>query len=166
MDIPSKSFINKHQIDGIYIDFSKAFHCVDHVILLKKMSYLGIHENLHRWFSSYSLRNKSQLIALYGCSSTSFPVPPDVPQGSHLGPLLFLAFVNDQVHFISCQCLAYAADIIYIACCYKYYPLASVTKWLKCNKLVVHREHMALTIGKCQNMQHQWGCTSTCGCCM
>ena len=79
---------------GIFIDLSKAFDTVDHKILTKKLELYGIKDCNLRWFESY-LSNRKQFIT-YGDKQTNIEtITCRVPQGSILGPLLFLTFVND-----------------------------------------------------------------------
>ncbi|XP_041978634.1 odorant receptor 30a-like [Aricia agestis] len=82
------------QIDVIYTDFEKAFDRVDHLILLKKLQELGIHGDLLRWMESY-LSNRSQAVVMGGYRSDYIEMPTGVPQGSHLGPLLYNAYLYD-----------------------------------------------------------------------
>lgn len=101
------------QVDAIYTDYTKAFDRIDHVILLKKLNLAGIHGDLLRWFSSY-VSNRSQTVVLNGFSSHQCfsAIPSGVPQGSILGPLLFVLFTNDIVNcFHHSQFLLFADDM-------------------------------------------------------
>ena len=79
---------------AIFMDLSKAFDTLDHTILLSKSSYYGIGGNELNWFSSY-LSDRQQYVEINGVSSTLLSLKTGVPQGSILGPLLFLIYMND-----------------------------------------------------------------------
>ena len=83
---------NKYTL-GVFIDLSKAFDTVDH-ILLKKLSLYGIKNNSLKWFSSY-LSNRKQFIQAGDIKTSYEDIICGVPQGSILRPLLFIIYVND-----------------------------------------------------------------------
>lgn len=95
------------QVDVVYTDFEKAFDRVDHDLLLQKLCSLGIHGDLLRWVRSY-LSNRCQAVVLGGYKSDYINIPSGVPQGSHLGPLLYNAYIFD----IS-NCFSYASHLLY-----------------------------------------------------
>ena len=82
------------KVSVLFIDFRKAFDCVDHVILGEKLKALGVSEDMWIWLMDY-LANRSQLTQTDGASSESKPVKIEVPQGSLLRPRLFITYVND-----------------------------------------------------------------------
>ena len=81
-------------VDVIYLDFAKAFDKVDHGILLHKLQKLGVHGELGKWLHSF-LSNRKQRVTVRGTLSEASDVVSGVPQGSVLGPLLFLIMVGD-----------------------------------------------------------------------
>ena len=87
-------------IDMIYLDFSKAFDKVDFGILLHKLKSMGITDKLGKWFNHF-LVNRTQSVRIPGGSSSDCQVISGVPQGTVLGPLLFLILMSDVDEGIS-----------------------------------------------------------------
>ena len=95
----------------IVFDFSKAFDSVPHQRLLAKLNHYGIRGKNLQWRQSFLLDRK-QRVVLNGSSSPWSPVISGVPQGTVLGPLLFLLYINDIVDNITSQVSLFADDCI------------------------------------------------------
>ena len=127
----------------ILLDIQKTFDSVDHQILCKKLLALGIQSTA--WFNSY-LSDRKQLVNINGTESDPLLITYGVPQGSILGPLLFLCYVNDMPNSVDCLMLQYADDSALI--CSDKDPekigrilrtnLESCNKWLIENGLSLH----------------------------
>lgn len=94
---------------GIFVDFSRAFDTVNHAILLKKLSYYGIKGQFLELLTSY-LSGRTQYVSYGGRESTLLNILSGVPQGSVLGPLLFIIFVNDIVNITNVAKFVLFAD--------------------------------------------------------
>ena len=143
-------FIKQNNAKGFYtgmvlLDLQKAFDTVDHVILCNKLSEMGV--ECIDWFKSY-LTDRSQLVKINKVSSKSTKVTCGVPQGSILGPLLFLCYVNDMPTCIDndCKLLLYADDSVILFADKNpsviaeklSYVMNNCSTWLVDNKLSLH----------------------------
>ena len=143
-------FIRKEWDDGNYtgmvvLDLQKAFDTVDHKIMLGKLRAIGMTENSVKWFDSY-LTGRSQVVDIDGVLSGPKEITCGVPQGSILGPLLFLIYVNDMVDAVKCKLLLYADDSALMVSHSDVniiqerlsMELKAVNEWLIDNKLSLH----------------------------
>ena len=128
---------------GIFIDLSKPFDTVDHKILTKKLELYGIKDYNLRWFESY-LSNRKQFMTYGGKQTNIETITCGVPQGSYLGPLLFLIFVNDLHKVTKYLDPIMFADHTNLFCSHKNIKalfqivnnkLKLVTEWFLANKL-------------------------------
>ncbi len=144
---------------SIFIDLSKAFDTLDHQILLRKLKHYGIQDTPLNWFSSY-LTGRTQSVKFNGEVSAPISLKTGVPQGSVLGPLLFLIYINDITNASRLlQEILFADDTSLtstLSAFYVYRPknkndiaiisnsinieLTKITDWLKINKLSLNED--------------------------
>ena len=135
---------SKQSTIAIYLEFSKAFNKVNHNILMSKLLHNGVRGVMHYWFESY-LRNRKQYVSIKNCSSSMPNITLGVPQGSVLGTVLFLLYINDMyrssnqmrfVHFAA-DTTAFASDSdINNVHATVNRELVCVYNWLKANRLL------------------------------
>ena len=109
LNIWTESLSHGLPVDIIYLDFEKAFDKVPHERLLSQLTRYGVTGNLHSWIRDY-LHNRTQKVRVNGSFSSTAPVLSGVPQGSVLGPALFLVFVADASQIIKNFISLYADD--------------------------------------------------------
>ena len=143
---------NKYYL-AILLDFSKAFDTISHDILLKKLEHIGFRGPIHQWIKSY-LTNRKQFVNIGTSSSDILNTKMGVPQGSTLGPLLFILYINDMSDSLDDLNIVHFADDSTIHTSFNKHTniapyintkLSLISEWLTANKL-------HLNIGKTKYM--------------
>ena len=144
----------------LLIDFSKAFDMVDHNILLHKLNHYGIRGIAHKWFTSY-LSDRKQFVSINGTESSYKDMKYGVPQGSILGPLLFVIYINDLPGISSmARFILYADDANIIITGNTIYEIEdqlnllskSLVKWVDANGLLINLKKTNYIIFSRQNI--------------
>ena len=135
----------KLKTGGVFLDISKAFDCVPHNILLRKLEFYGFRDRSLMWFESY-LKNRSQYVEIKGKKSARYSPTLGVPQGGVLAPILFIMFVNDIIQSSSTLEFSIHADdtCLILSIDRKCYDetmareLSKVMNWFSCNELLLN----------------------------
>lgn len=102
VDDCSQALDHGHEVCIVFFDVCKAFDTVPHLPLLQTLDKLGLDKYLFRWIRNYLLQ-RTQYVAIDGCESQSLPAISGVPQGSVLGPLPFICYVNEVTSVVSSE---------------------------------------------------------------
>ena len=166
-DFISKCFDAKSQTHSIYTDFQRAFDVVPHKLLLLKMkSQFGIDANMLSWFQSY-LNNRFQRVIINGIQSEWYSVSSGVPQGSIIGPTLFLMYINDI-----CDCIKYSEILLFADDCKIYKEIQNhgdcillqddinrINQWCKVWQMKMHRDkcfYMNFTLKRSNDINYSY----------
>ena len=129
----------------ILLDFSKAFDKVSH---RQKLKFYGVRGNILDWITSFLIR-RTQNVACGGCTSTPSNVLSGMPQGSVLGPLLFLVYIYDITQELSSICHLYADDCILYRRIDSFTGVRALQNDLKLLELWEKKWKMSFNIDKC-----------------
>ncbi len=166
--------LNSHQsVHCLFLDMSKAFDSIPHERLLLKLQLFGVGGSLLLWFRNY-LTTRRQRVVLNGIYSNWLPVTSGVPQGSILGPLLFIVYMNDLDNVITCDYKMYADDVTlyhrivsYDDCSFLQSNLDSFMQWCsrwqmslqphKCEALCITNKRLPIHFTyQCSNYSLKW----------
>ena len=148
-------------VDTIYLDFAKAFDTVPHRRLIGKLESYGINGNILNWIKAF-LRGRSQVVKVNGVESESAPVLSGIPQGSVLGPILFVIYINNLPEAVRSEVFLYADDTKILHqitskddALTLQSDLDSLELWSKKWLLEFHPDKChVLTLGKFDNIKH------------
>ena len=155
---------NNYFAIGVFIDLQKAFDTVDHEILLHELNYYGIRGIANSWFKSY-LSDRRQYVSINGVDSNEVTMQFGVPQGSVLGPLLFLIYINDLNTAIKYCTTRHFADDTNLLIKNKSLKqlkkhlnldLRYLYKWLKANKISLNASKTELIIFRHPNKEPKY----------
>ena len=157
--ISTTESIRKHidqgkYVGGIFIDLEKGFNTVNHSILCEKLTYYGFRGKSNDLIKSF-LTGRQQFVSINGYDSDKRNISCGVPQGSTLGPLLFILYINDLIyslqkstssHFADDTCIMYANKKLKSLETTLNTELKGVTDWLQANRLSLNIDKTKLLI--------------------
>ena len=136
----------RQQVDAIYVDFSKAFDKLPQRLAVEKLKRIGLPDWLTQWIWSY-LTGRSAFVRLGDTVSESFDISSRVPQGTHLGPLIFVLFINDLCKLLKSPKFMYADDLktfraitSLLDCCALQSDIDLISEWCGINGMEVNTE--------------------------
>ena len=144
---------------GVFLDLSKAFDTIDHRILIRKLEYYGIRGITKSLFENY-LKDRKQIVKYNSVQSTEKTILTGVPQGSILGPLLFILYINDIQNcseIVSILLFADDTNILYSHSCLKTLNVTlqtemnKIAEWLNLNKLSINTTKTKLVLFRSPN---------------
>ena len=155
-DYVTRAYDGGLSVDVIFFDFRKAFDVVNHTLLLRKLSCIGVGGYLLGWLRDY-LQNRQMKVVVHGSQSQQRNVCSGVPQGSVIGPLLFLIYINYVVSQLSCKFCLFADDLkLYLASSRSKSEYASSHMKLQNDINLLHRTSvswgLSFSVGKCVRM--------------
>jgi len=146
---------NNKDTDAIYLDYAKAFDKVDHRMLIEKLRLYGFSPQLVKWIESF-LVERSQKVVVDGKHSYLAKIISGVPQGTVLGPILFILFINDLESCVKSSKVRFFADDTRVCkqisseadTCELQEDLDSIILWSKQNNMKLHEDKFELIIHK------------------
>ena len=149
-----KSLDNNEYSCGVFLDFQKAFDTVNHEILLKKLHHYGIRGITNKQFKSY-LNNRTQKTKVNGSISEKIGISYEDPQGSILGPLFFLVYINNQQEAVTHSLIHHFANDTNTLFCSKSikkfikninHDLSQIVQWLRASGISLNANKTKLII--------------------
>ena len=148
-----EGLVDGKDTDSIYLDYAKAFDHVDHELLISKLERYGFHPSLINWVKSF-LSNRDQVVIRDGVHSFIAGILSGVPQGTVLGLLLFILFVNDLELCVTSSNVGFFADDTRISkqigslddCKLLQEDLDNVVSWSRSNNMQLHEQKSELVL--------------------